>query len=70
MSSEGKSKMLAGIFAIVLGGLGVHKFYLGNIILGIVYLIFCWTGIPSLIGLVEGIIYLTQSDEDFAVKYG
>ena len=66
---SGKSKIAAGIFALLLGGLGVHKFYLGKIGWGIVYLIFCWTFIPSLAGFIEGILYLTASDEDFERKY-
>ncbi len=64
-----KSKIAAGLFALLLGGLGIHKFYLGKIGLGVVYILFCWTGIPSLIGLVEGILYLTASDEEFYAKY-
>ena len=66
----GKSKIAAGLFGIFLGGLGIHKFYLGQIGWGIVYLIFCWTFIPELVGFIEGIIYLTMSDEAFAAKYG
>lgn len=64
-----KSKTTAGILAILLGGLGVHKFYLGRIGLGILYLVFCWTYIPAIIGLVEGIIYLTSTEEKFYYKY-
>lgn len=33
--------------------------------MGILYLLFCWTGIPAVIGLIEGILYLTESDEKF-----
>ncbi len=64
-----KSKVAAGVFGILLGSLGVHKFYLGKIGMGILYLVFCWTGIPGIIGLIEGIIYLTLSDADFAKKH-
>ena len=64
-----KSKTTAGLLAIFLGGLGIHKFYLGKNGKGILYLVFCWTYIPALIGLVEGIIYLTSSDENFYNKY-
>jgi TM2 domain-containing membrane protein YozV len=67
-AAGGKSKMTAGIFGILLGGIGVHKFYMGKPLLGVVYILFCWTGIPALIGLVEGILYLTMSDEKFAAK--
>jgi len=65
-----KSRITAGILAILLGDFGIHKFYLGKIGQGIVYLIFCWTGIPAIIGLVEGILYLLMKDEEFAQKYG
>lgn len=64
-----KSKIAAGILGILLGGIGVHKFYLGKIGMGILYIVFCWTGIPSIIGLVEGIIYLTTSDEKWAQRF-
>ncbi len=69
VQSGGKSKIAAGLFGIFLGGLGIHKFYLGQIGWGIVYLIFCWTFIPEIAGFIEGIIYLTMSDEAFAAKY-
>jgi len=63
-----KSKIVAALLAIFLGGLGLHKFYL-NRWTGILYLLFCWTLIPSIIGFVEGIIYLLTSDEEFAKEY-
>ena len=69
-SSTSKNKTIAGLFGIFLGGLGIHKFYLGQIGWGIVYLIFFWTFIPEIVGFIEGIIYLTMSDESFAAKYG
>ena len=81
-STENK-KILAGILAIVLGSLGVHKFILGYqkegfILLGVslvAYLLSCFVigiffvWIPGLIGLIEGIIYLTKSDEEFYQTY-
>ena len=63
-----KSKVVAGILALFFGGLGVHKFYLGKTGSGILYLVFCWTFIPALIGFVEGIIYLCENDENFQLK--
>jgi len=65
-----KNRITAGILAILLGGYGVHKFYLGDIGMGILYLCFFWTLIPSIVGLIEGIIYLTKSDAEFKAKYG
>ena len=64
-----KSKTTAGLLGIFLGALGAHKFYLGKTGMGILYLVFCWTYIPGIIGLVEGIIYLTKSDADFHRDY-
>lgn len=67
---SGRSRIAAALFALFLGGIGVHKFYLGQVGLGIVYVLFCWTFIPSIVGFIEGIILLTQSDDAFAAKYG
>ncbi|SDM80049.1 TM2 domain-containing protein [Acetanaerobacterium elongatum] len=63
-----KSKVAAGLLAIFLGGLGIHKFYLGKIGMGILYLCFCWTYVPAIIGLIEGIVYLASNDHNFQVK--
>ena len=65
-----KSRVTAGVLAIVIGGLGIHKFYLGKIGMGILYFVFCWTGVPGIIGLIEGIIYLTQTDQKFSQDQG
>lgn len=64
-----KSKIAAGLLAILLGGFGIHKFYLGKVGMGILYLVFCWTYIPALVGFVEGIIYLCSNDENFQLKH-
>ncbi len=71
MSSAGsKNKVVAGLLGIFLGSFGIHKFYLGRVGQGLLHLIFCWTFISGLIGIIEGIIYLASSDADFAAKYG
>lgn len=64
-----KSKSTAGILALLLGGLGAHKFYLGRPVQGLVYLVFFWTFIPALLALIEGIMYLCMSDQSFNAKY-
>ena len=64
-----KNKYIAALLAIFLGLFGVHKFYLGQKNAGIIYLIFFWTGIPEIIGIVEGVIYLFTSEESFNKKY-
>lgn len=65
-----RNRTAAALFAIFLGGLGIHKFYLGQVGQGVLYLVFCWTFIPTIVGFIEGIIYLTKSDQDFAEEYG
>lgn len=62
---SGKSRGAAGFLALFLGGLGAHKFYVGKPGVGLVYLIFFWTFIPALVGLVESIRYFGMSDEEF-----
>ncbi|WP_231037823.1 TM2 domain-containing protein [Pectinatus frisingensis] len=57
------SKVVYCVLAILLGGIGIHKFYTGKIGLGIVYLIFCFTGIPFIIGIIEGIAALTKDTD-------
>ncbi|MDC7244161.1 MAG: NINE protein [Sphaerochaetaceae bacterium] len=63
--NNSKNRITAGVFAIILGTFGVHRFYLNKIGAGIINFLFCWTGIATIIGIVEGVIMLTQSDEDF-----
>lgn len=62
------SKVTAGVLALLLGGLGIHKFYTGAWGWGIVYIALCWTYIPAIVALVEGIRYLTRSEADFQHK--
>lgn len=64
-----KSRITAGILAILLGDLGIHEFYLGRTGKGVLMLLFSWTGIPGIFGLIQGIIILMQSDEEFARQY-
>jgi TM2 domain-containing membrane protein YozV len=64
------NKTTAALLAIFLGDFGAHKFYLGQSVLGGLYLIFFWTLIPALIGFLEGLIYLSHSQDDFTEKYG
>jgi TM2 domain-containing membrane protein YozV len=74
-SSGADKKVVAGICGILLGSLGVHKFILGYTTEGIIMLVgtllTCGIGLAvfSVIGLVEGIIYLTKSDEEFVATY-
>ena len=63
-------KIVAGILGILLGCWGIHKLYLGYTTAGIIMLVlFFVCGISGLIGLIEGILYLTKSDEEFYRTY-
>ena len=73
-----KSKIVAGLLAFFLGGLGIHKFYLGCNKEGIIMLLIWFfglflAGIPSIIiaiiAFIESLIYLFKSDEDFYNTY-
>lgn len=70
-NNQESKRILAGILAILIGSLGVHKFILGYTKEGIIQLIltFISCGILSIIPLIEGIIYLTKSDEEFIEIY-
>lgn len=70
MTPNGRNRIAAVIFAILLGSFGIHKFYLGLTGWGILYLLFCWTGIPAIVGIIEGVLMLVMSDEEFARRYG
>lgn len=71
----GDKKIVAGILAIVLGWAGVHKFILGYTTEGIIMLVISVVScgmlsiVPWVIGIVEGITYLTKSDEEFVRTY-
>ena len=75
VGESSSTKMKAGICGILLGAFGVHKFILGYhipglIMLGVTILSgFTLTFIPALLGLAEGIIYLTKSDQAFEQTY-
>ena len=67
-----QKKLIAALLAIFLGGFGAHKFYLGYMKAGIVQLVVSLItcgSIGSLIGLIEGIMYFTKSDDDFESVY-
>ena len=66
-----EKKLVAGILGILLGGLGVHKFYLGYIGTGVLHIVLgiLTCGAFHIVGLIEGIMYLTKSDQEFVDLY-
>jgi TM2 domain-containing membrane protein YozV len=75
IADYGTTKIVAGIMGIVLGSLGIHKFIIGAtkpglIMLAVTVLSLGCCALPMMaVGIAEGIIYLTMSDEDFYRKY-
>lgn len=69
---EDNKRLAAGLLAILLGPFGIHKFLLGYTSEGIIWLLlslFTLGAVTGLLGVIEGIIYLTKSDEEFYQTY-
>ena len=64
-----KSKTTAIILAVFLGWFGGHRFYLGQVGTGLLYLIFCWTFIPAIIALIDFIVFLKMDEQTFNSRY-
>jgi TM2 domain-containing membrane protein YozV len=64
-----KSRITAALLAFFLGGLGFHKFYLGQTVAGVFYLLFSWTLIPGIIAFFETIGLLVMSDRAFDAQF-
>ncbi len=68
-------RIVAGVLAILVGWLGIHKFYLGYTMQGVIMLLVSLlsagilSGIVWLIGIIEGILYLTKTPEQFKAEY-
>ncbi|NJL98218.1 MAG: NINE protein [Synechococcaceae cyanobacterium RM1_1_27] len=64
-----RNKLVAALLAFFLGGFGIHKFYLGEGGAGILYLLFFWTFIPGILGVIDCILLLLMPDPAFELKY-
>lgn len=64
-------RLVCGIVGILIGGFGIHRFLLGDTTGGIIRIVITLVtcGAGSLIGLIEGIIYLTKTDQEFIQTY-
>jgi TM2 domain-containing membrane protein YozV len=75
LAAKASNKIPAGVCGILLGGLGIHKFILGYTGAGVIMLLISvltcgiGAGVMHIIGLIEGIIYLAKSDEEFVRVY-
>ena len=64
-----KDKIVAALLAFFVGGFGIHRFYLRQTGLGILYLLFCWTFVPSFVAFIDAICFLVASEESFNKEY-
>jgi TM2 domain-containing membrane protein YozV/RNA polymerase subunit RPABC4/transcription elongation factor Spt4 len=64
-----KDKTVAALLALFLGGIGIHRFYLQKKASGFLYLIFCWTFIPVILGFIEAIRLFVMSEGEFNRLY-
>ncbi|MEX5938145.1 TM2 domain-containing protein [Mammaliicoccus sciuri] len=58
------NKTIYIILALLLGGFGIHKFYAGKNFSGLLHLLFCWTGIPQVLGIISAILTLFKVSDD------
>lgn len=67
-----RNRTAALVICFFSGGLGIHKFYLGKNVEGILYLVFCWTLIPSIIAFFEflGLCFMSDREFDARFNYG
>lgn len=64
-----KDKNIAAILALFLGAIGVHKFYLGRIGAGVLYLVFSFTFIPAVLGLIDFFVLALMDQDEFNRRY-
>lgn len=70
LENRAKSRLIACLLALFLGGFGGHKFYLKSYSMGIIYVTMCWTIVPFLLGFIEAFIYASQSNKEFQIQNG
>jgi len=64
-----KDKNVAGILALFFGWIGIHRFYLGQVGLGILYALLFWSGISAVLGIIDAIVFFSMDKDAFDIKY-
>jgi TM2 domain-containing membrane protein YozV len=64
-----RNKTAAGLFALFLGWAGIHRFYLGQVGLGILYFVLMFFGVSFILGLIDAIVFLSMDEQTFDRKY-
>ncbi len=70
-SPQPSQRVLCGIMGLLFGGLGIHRFILGDALGGIIRIVItvATCGFGSILGFIEGILYLTKTDDQFVAEY-
>jgi len=61
-------KLITSLLALIFGTFGVHRFYLRDW-KGILYVLFCWTGLPTIISFIESLWWLMMDDDEWYHRY-
>ncbi len=69
VAASPRNRVVAALLAFFIGAIGMHRFYLGRSVSGVLYLVFFWTFIPAILAFFETIRLLLMSDATFAQKY-
>src|SRR5512147_2895453 len=64
-----RSKTAAALFALFLGWAGIHRFYLGQVGLGILYFCLMFFGISFILGIIDAVVFFGMDDQTFNRKY-
>ena len=64
-----KNRGITIILAFILGSLGIHRFYLGQIGYGLIYLLLSFTGISTILSIIDFVLFLIMSEQEFNRKY-
>ncbi len=64
-----RNKVTAALLAFFLGGFGIHRFYLGQTVWGIIYALLFWTGVPFVLSMLDALLLLIMPQEVFDAKY-
>ena len=64
-----KNRGIAIVLALFLGGFGIHRFYIGQVAWGFMFLLFCWTFVPAFFALIDVIRYAVIGEAEFQRRY-
>ena len=64
-----RRKLTTTLLALFVGTLGIHRFYLGQVLYGVIYMILAATGVSTILALIDFVMFLIMDEKDFDYKY-